>query len=108
MKIATINDTHFGGRNDSAAFNEYFFKFYDEVFFPYLREHDIKTLVHLGDVVENPQLNSRQFWHSNFNKNLDITLKYPGAPFLSSEFEIKYYRSAPMLGEHNDEIKAKL
>ena len=63
---------------------------------------------HLGDVVENPQLNSRQFWHSNFNKNLDRTLKYPGAPFLSSEFEMKYYRSAPLLGEHNDEIKAKL
>jgi len=52
MKIATINDTHFGGRNDSAAFNDYFFKFYDEVFFPYLREHNIKTLVHLGDVVD--------------------------------------------------------
>jgi DNA repair exonuclease SbcCD nuclease subunit len=52
VKIATINDTHFGGRNDSAAFNEYFFKFYDKVFFPYLREHNIKTLVHLGDVVD--------------------------------------------------------
>ena len=52
MKIALITDTHFGARNDSAAFNDYFFKFYDEVFFPYLRDHEIKTLVHLGDIVD--------------------------------------------------------
>ena len=52
MKIALINDTHFGARNDSEAFNSYFFKFYDNVFFPYLKEHNIKTLVHLGDIVD--------------------------------------------------------
>ena len=52
MKIALINDTHFGARNDSEAFNNYFFKFYDNVFFPYLEEHNIKTLVHLGDIVD--------------------------------------------------------
>ena len=52
MKIALINDTHFGARNDSVSFNDYFFKFYDDVFFPYLEEHDIKTLVHLGDIVD--------------------------------------------------------
>ena len=52
MKIATINDTHFGGRNDSDAFSEHFFKFYDNIFFPYLKEHGIKTLIHLGDVVD--------------------------------------------------------
>ena len=63
---------------------------------------------HLGDVVENPQLVSREFWHSNYNENLDKTLKYPGAPFLSSEFQMNYYRSAPLLGEHNLEIKSEL
>jgi len=52
MKIALINDTHFGGRNDSDAFSEHFFKFYDNIFFPYLQEHNIKTLIHLGDVVD--------------------------------------------------------
>jgi hypothetical protein len=52
MKIALITDTHFGGRSDSLAFNEYFFKFWENVFFPYLEKHNIKTIIHLGDVVD--------------------------------------------------------
>ena len=52
MKIALITDTHFGARNDNLAFNEYFYKFWEEVFFPYLDEHNIKTVIHLGDVMD--------------------------------------------------------
>ena len=52
MKIALLNDTHFGARNDSPAFLDYFMRFYNEIFFPYLKEHNIKTFVHLGDVVD--------------------------------------------------------
>ena len=52
MKIALLNDTHFGVRNDSPAFIEYQNKFYDEIFFPYLIENNITTLIHLGDVVD--------------------------------------------------------
>ena len=49
MKIALINDTHFGARNDNVNFNEYFYKFYEGIFFPYLQQHNIKTCIHLGD-----------------------------------------------------------
>tara|TARA_A100001011_G_scaffold111138_1_gene117677 strand:+ start:7653 stop:8717 length:1065 start_codon:yes stop_codon:yes gene_type:complete len=52
MKIALLNDTHFGVRNDSQAFRNYQLRFYNEIFFPYLKENNIKTLVHLGDVVD--------------------------------------------------------
>jgi DNA repair exonuclease SbcCD nuclease subunit len=52
MKIALITDTHFGARNDSQIFTDHFMKFYDKVFFPYLEENDIKTLIHLGDLVD--------------------------------------------------------
>ena len=45
MKVALVTDTHFGARSDSLAFDAYFAKFYDEIFFPYLVEHDIKTTV---------------------------------------------------------------
>ena len=52
MKIALINDTHFGARNDSQAFMNYFRKFYEEVFFPTLEERGIRDIIHLGDVVD--------------------------------------------------------
>lgn len=52
MKLAVITDTHWGARNDNAAFAEYFRKFYEEVFFPYLKENDIKTILHLGDLTD--------------------------------------------------------
>mgnify|MGYP001166179924 FL=1 len=52
MKIALLNDTHFGARNDNPAFINYFNRFYDEIFFPYLAEHNITNLIHLGDVVD--------------------------------------------------------
>jgi DNA repair exonuclease SbcCD nuclease subunit len=52
MKIALLNDTHFGARNDSPAFLEYFMRFYNEQFFPYLEKNNIKTLIHLGDVTD--------------------------------------------------------
>ena len=52
MKIAILTDTHFGARNDSQHFDSYFRKFYDEVFFPYIAKHNIKTVFHLGDVFD--------------------------------------------------------
>ena len=52
MKIALITDTHWGARNDNVIFSNYFRKFYDNIFFPLLEERNIKTLLHLGDVVD--------------------------------------------------------
>lgn len=52
MKIALINDTHAGARGDNPIFNEYFFKFWENVFFPYLKENNITQICHLGDVVD--------------------------------------------------------
>ena len=52
MKIAIINDTHFGARNDNSNFNEYFYKFCDDIFFPTLKKNNIKTCIHLGDLMD--------------------------------------------------------
>ena len=52
MKIAIINDTHFGARNDNSNFNEYFYKFCDNIFFPTLKDNNIKTCIHLGDLMD--------------------------------------------------------
>lgn len=51
-KIALITDTHFGVRNDSQIFSEYFKDYYDNDFFPFLIENDIKHVIHLGDVFD--------------------------------------------------------
>ena len=49
MKIALLNDTHAGVRNNNQMFAEYQGRFYTEVFFPYLDKHNIKNIIHLGD-----------------------------------------------------------
>ena len=49
MKIAIINDTHAGVRGDMIEMARYAGRFYEEIFFPYLDEHNIKQILHLGD-----------------------------------------------------------
>lgn len=49
MKIAILNDTHAGVRGDMIEMSKYQGRFYEEIFFPYLDEHDIKHIIHLGD-----------------------------------------------------------
>jgi len=79
MKIALLNDTHFGCRNDNPAFIEYQNKFYNEVFFPYIRENNIDTLIHLGDVVDRRKFINHNtahnfkmnFWNRLEEKNID-------------------------------------
>ena len=52
MKIAIITDTHFGARNDNQNFNDFFYKFYEKVFFPTLVKRGITTCIHMGDVMD--------------------------------------------------------
>lgn len=53
MKVAIITDQHFGARKGSKFLHDYFKKFYDEVFFPYLKENDIKVVIDMGDTFDN-------------------------------------------------------
>lgn len=52
MKIAIITDMHLGVRGDSKVFLDHQEKFFSEVFFPYLDEHDIKIVLDLGDTFD--------------------------------------------------------
>jgi DNA repair exonuclease SbcCD nuclease subunit len=53
MTVALITDQHLDGRKGSIAFWEYFNRFYDEVFFPTLKERGISTVIDLGDTFDN-------------------------------------------------------
>jgi DNA repair exonuclease SbcCD nuclease subunit len=52
MRIAIISDQHFGARNDSPQFLDYYEKFYKETFFPTLVKEGIKTVLILGDTFD--------------------------------------------------------
>lgn len=52
MLIAFITDQHLGARNDDVQFNNYFKQFYTGCFFPYLKEHNIKQVIGLGDLFD--------------------------------------------------------
>jgi DNA repair exonuclease SbcCD nuclease subunit len=52
MKIALVTDTHWGVRNDNLSFLDYFDKFYSKVFFPEVERRCIRTILHLGDIVD--------------------------------------------------------
>jgi DNA repair exonuclease SbcCD nuclease subunit len=52
MKIVLVTDLHFGARNDSVKVAKHQKRFYDEVFFPYLKENNIDTIIDLGDTFD--------------------------------------------------------
>ena len=68
MKIALLNDTHCGVRGDMIEMSNYQGRFYNEVFFPYLDEHDIKHIIHLG----------ANYSFLNNRANLNLNLNYNG------------------------------
>jgi hypothetical protein len=53
MKIAIITDQHFGARKGAQFIHDYFEEFYNNIFFPYLEEHQIDTVIDMGDTFDN-------------------------------------------------------
>jgi len=76
VKVAILNDTHCGIRNSSEIFMEYQSRFYTDVFFPYLREHNIKKILHLGDYYENRTSINFKALHHNRRIFLDKLRDY--------------------------------
>lgn len=52
MKTAIITDQHFGARNDSVGFLDYFERFYDGTFFKEIDKNGIKYVLILGDTFD--------------------------------------------------------
>lgn len=51
-KIAVITDTHWGVRSESEFFMSNMKSFLDNTFFPYIDQHEIKHIIHCGDIVD--------------------------------------------------------
>ena len=80
MKIALLNDTHCGVRNNNQMFAEYQGRFYKEIFFPYLDKHNIKNIIHLGDYFDRRRDVNFYSLHKNYEhfiepmRERDITM----------------------------------
>lgn len=72
MRIAILNDTHCGARNSSDVFMQYQEKFYKDVFFPYLEEHNITKILHLGDYYEHRKFVNFKALEHNRKTFLDV------------------------------------
>lgn len=60
-----------------------------------------------GDIIENQQLQARDFWLQVEHPELNCKLTYPGTFYKSSEIQFKVPCRAPLIGEHNIEIYEK-
>jgi DNA repair exonuclease SbcCD nuclease subunit len=80
MKLALITDTHWGIRNDHAAFMDNTKDFLDNIFFPYIDSNNISTVVHLGDILDRRKyvnINTARRLREDFltplkERNLDV------------------------------------
>lgn len=71
MKIALLGDTHLDFK---PSFIPYFSKFYEEIMFPYLEEHNIRSIFQFGDLFDNRRKvdsyclsKARQYFFSQFS-----------------------------------------
>ena len=65
MKIALLNDTHCGVRNSSQIFIDFQERFYEQVFFPFCKDNDIKHIIHLGDYYDHRKFVNFKALHAN-------------------------------------------
>ncbi len=57
-----------------------------------------------GDLLDNPQLKSREFWRELEHDELGETITYPGPFVKMSETPVTVRHRAPLIGEHNRAI----
>lgn len=59
----------------------------------------------VGDLLDSPQLKSRQFWTSVNHRELGDTVIYPDSGVISSAFSRGGFVRAPLIGEHNEAVR---
>lgn len=88
MKVLLLGDTHFGARNDSPLFHDYFEKFYTEFFFPYIKNNQVDHIIQLGDVFDRRK-------YINFN-SLHRARKYFFNPLAATKLPVDF-----LVGNHD-------
>lgn len=92
-KVAIITDQHFSVRNDSTQMMEFQRKFYDDIFFPTLKQHGIKTILDLGDTFDRRK-------YINFNS------LHASKEFYFDRIENEGYELHTIVGNHTAYFKS--
>lgn len=93
MKLAVLADTHMGVRGNSDVFHDNMEKFYSNVFFPYLKENRIVTIIHAGDIFDERKKidmhtakRAREYFFDPLSENKDMYM------FVAAGNHDLYYR----------------
>ena len=117
-----MRDLDWVNEYDAATVTQEFIDRKDEAIIPFLKQYTMMELyedaikrnfwlVPIGtpkSVFEDKQLAYRKFWEKIEHPELNDTLTYPGWPIKQSETPWCLQRRAPLIGEHNEEIKSQL
>lgn len=93
-----------------------------KIFERFAMQHDKLTLYEKGqahrvaltpvsngkDLLENPQLNFRQFWQTVKHDYLNADITFPGAPYEFGNLKWRFGQPAPTRGQHTAEILKSL
>lgn len=60
------------------------------------------------ELIQDSHLLSRKFWVKVAHPDLGTEVTYPGAPYVFSRTPWRISRRAPLLGEHNSEVRAEM
>lgn len=68
-KIAVVTDIHIGVRNASQSFADYQLRFFEDIFFPYLKKNKITTVLCCGDLFDTRKFSNHVIldtWNRRF------------------------------------------
>jgi crotonobetainyl-CoA:carnitine CoA-transferase CaiB-like acyl-CoA transferase len=68
------------------------------------RKADVEPVYSVGEVLEHPQFQDRDYFQVLEHPELGQTISYPGGFSRFSGISCRQYRRAPLIGEHNLEI----
>ena len=118
MDMRLIAQLYFGHDAELAAQWKPRLVHVDEVLVRFVRTHKMQEMYEEGqrrgllvapcntpkDIVENPQLNYRQWFATASHPDLEATLTYPGPPYRLSDTPWRLRGRPPLIGEHNREV----
>ena len=81
-----------------------------EEFFKFVLENDMLgyPVATAKEILEDEQLKERGMWKEVEHKELGAKITYPGFFTLFSSVACDFWRRAPLIGEHNEEVYAEI